>query len=225
MKKIITVAVTGALAASFVMSASAAETIKIGGIGPITGAAAIYGSSVMNGMACHTEGQKPVTLEGQVVRLADRIAFLNHDFEDAVSAGAMTEDMIPELVKSRLGTSKSQRITTLIRSIIDNYHDGVISMDEATEAAFREFSDFMYDKLYLYMEGKPKKEERKVYGIVESLYNYYHDDPGAMPAFFVETAFSEGVDRAVTDYISGMSDEFATRTFEDLFIPKSWPVS
>ena len=179
----------------------------------------------LNGMACHTEGQKPVTLEGQVVRLADRIAFLNHDFEDAVSAGAMTEDMLPGLVRSRLGTRKSQRITTLIRSVIDNYHDGVISMDEATEAAFREFSDFMYDKLYLYMEGKPKKEERKVYGIVESLYNYYHDDPGAMPAFFVETAFSEGVDRAVTDYISGMSDEFATRTFEDLFIPKSWPVS
>jgi len=178
----------------------------------------------LNGMACHTEGPKAVTLEGQVVRYADRIAFLNHDFEDALSAGAVTEDMLPELVKSRLGRGKSERITSLIRSLIDNFNDGILSMDEATDEAFMEFNDFMYDTIYLNMEGKPKAEEHKVFGIVESLFNYYHQNPGSMPSFYVEIAFNEGVDRAVTDYISGMSDEFATRAFEDLFIPKSWPV-
>ncbi|MBP0968676.1 MAG: HD domain-containing protein, partial [Oscillospiraceae bacterium] len=179
----------------------------------------------LNGMACHTEGPEAATLEGQVVRYADRIAFLNHDFEDSVSAGALTEEMLPALVKARLGKSKSERITTLIRSLVDNFSDGVLSMDEGTAEAFREFNDFMYETIYLNTEGEPKKEERKVYGIVESLYDYYRTNPGSMPAFYVETAFSEGADRAVTDYISGMSDEFATRTFEELFIPKSWPVS
>ena len=178
----------------------------------------------LNGMACHTEGTQAVTLEGQVVRYADRIAFLNHDFEDSVSAGALTEDMLPALVRSRLGTGKSQRITTLIRSLIDNYSDGVLAMDEATLEAFREFNDFMYEKVYMNFDGDPKKEEKKVFGIVESLFDYYRRNPGAMPSFYVETAFTEGVDRAVTDYISGMSDEVATRAFEDLFIPKSWPV-
>ena len=178
----------------------------------------------LNGMACHTEGTMPVTLEGQVVRYADRIAFLNHDFEDSVSAGAVTESMLPDIVHERLGDSKSKRITTLIRSIIDNYHDGILAMDDATEEAFMVFNDFMYDTIYLNTEGKPKEEEHKVYGIVESLYDYFHRNPDSMPAFYVETAFSEGVDRAVTDYISGMSDDYATGKFEDLFIPKSWPV-
>ena len=91
-------------------------------------------------------------------------------------------------------------------------------------SAFREFNDFMYETIYLNLDGKPKEEEKKVYGIVESLFDYYHNNPDAMPPFYVEIAFSEGVDRAVTDYISGMSDEFATRTYTDLFIPKSWPV-
>ena len=178
----------------------------------------------LNGMVCHTEGPKAATLEGQVVRFADRIAFLNHDFEDSVSAGAVTEDMLPARVRSHLGTGKSQRITTLITSLIENFHDGILAMDEATDAAFREFNDFMYETIYLNLDGKPKEEEKKVYGIVESLFDYYHNNPDAMPPFYVEIAFSEGVDRAVTDYISGMSDEFATRTYTDLFIPKSWPV-
>ncbi len=178
----------------------------------------------LNGMACHTEGPAASTLEGQVVRYADRIAFLNHDFEDAVSAGELTEEMLPDMVRSRLGKGKSERITTLIRSLIENFSDGALFMDEATEEAFRLFSDFMYERVYLNFDGAPKREESKVYGIVESLFDYYHRNPGAMPSFYVETAFSEGVDRAVTDYISGMSDEYATRAFEDLFIPKSWPM-
>ena len=178
----------------------------------------------LNGMACHTEGPLAFTLEGQVVRFADRIAFLNHDFEDAVSAGAVSESMLPDLVKSQLGTSKSQRITSLIRSLIDNYDDGVLAMDTATDEAFWDFNSFMYETVYLNTDGKPKAEEHKVFGIVESLFNYYRDHPNAMPDFYLQIAFTEGIDRAVTDYISGMSDEYATSCFENLFIPKSWPV-
>lgn len=178
----------------------------------------------LNGMACHTEGTQAFTLEGQVVRFADRIAFLNHDFEDAITAGAMKEEMLPDLVKSQLGTSKSQRITSLIRSLIDNFENGTLHMDVATNEAFWAFNDFMYENVYLNTDGKPKAEEHKVFGIVESLFNYYIEKPSAMPPFYVQIAFEEGTERAVTDYISGMSDEYATAMFEDLFIPKSWPV-
>ncbi len=178
----------------------------------------------LDGMQRHTNGPLPSTLEGQVVRVSDRIAFLNHDFEDSVSAGALTEEMLPEIVRNQLGTGKSERITSLINSVVDNFDGKVIAMDEATGAAFRVFNDFMYEEVYLNLEGKPKEEEHKVYGIVEALFNYFHDNPNAMPNFYLETAYTEGMDRAVTDYISGMSDEFATHCFEDLFIPKSWPV-
>ncbi len=178
----------------------------------------------LNGMACHTEGPLAITLEGQVVRYADRIAFLNHDFEDAITAGAVTEAMLPDLVKSQLGTSKSERITSLIRSLVDNFSDGVLAMDTATDEAFWDFNTFMYETVYLNTDGKPKAEEHKVFGIVEALFTYYHDHPNYLPDFYLQIAFTEGIDRAVTDYISGMSDEYATAMFENLFIPKSWPV-
>ncbi len=178
----------------------------------------------LNGFACHTEGPQAYTLEGKVVRYADRIAFLNHDFEDAVSAGAVTESDLPCLVKSQLGTSKSQRISSLISSLVDNFQDGELGFDIATKEAFWTFNDYMYEAVYLNTDGKPKAEEHKVFGIVEALYKYFHEKPDAMPDFYLQIAFEEGIDRAVTDYISGMSDEFATTTYEDLFIPKSWPV-
>jgi dGTPase len=97
-------------------------------------------------------------------------------------------------------------------------------MAVATNEAFWAFNDFMYEHVYLNTDGKPKAEEHKVFGIVESLFNYYIEKPSAMPPFYVQIAFEEGTERAVTDYISGMSDEYATAMFEDLFIPKSWPV-
>ena len=178
----------------------------------------------LDGMQRHTTGPLPSTLEGQVVRYSDRIAFLNHDFEDAVSAGAVTEEMLPDIVRNQLGTGKSRRITTLVNSLVDNFDGAHLVMDPAVDEAFRVFNEFMYTQVYLNLEAKPKAEEHKVYGIVESLFNYFHDNPDRMPTFYLETAYTEGIDRAVTDYISGMSDEFATRCFEDLFIPKSWPV-
>ena len=178
----------------------------------------------LDGMQRHSGGPLPSTLEGQVVRVSDRIAFLNHDFEDSVSAGALTEEMLPEIVRNQLGTGKSTRITSLINSVVANSDSRLIAMDEATDAAFRAFNDFMYEEVYLNLDGEPKVEEKKVFGIVEALFNYFHDNPNAMPNFYLETAYTEGIDRAVTDYISGMSDEFATRSFEELFIPKSWPV-
>ena len=178
----------------------------------------------LDGMARHTEGPMPTTLEGQAVRFADRIAFLNHDFEDALSAGAVSEAMLPEIVKNQLGRSKSERITALIRSLIVNFDGGVLAMDEATDAAYKTFNRFMYDTVYLNTDGKPKAEEHKVFGIVEGLFDYFHAHPDRLPDFYLQIAFTEGIDRAVTDYISGMSDEFATRCYEDLFIPKSWAV-
>lgn len=180
----------------------------------------------LDGMEHHTDGPLPVTLEGQVVRFADRIAFLNHDFEDSVSAGAVTEEMLPDLVKNQLGTGRSQRITSLITSLVENFDEDTLtlSLGEAAAEAFDVFNDFMYNEIYLNLDGSPKREEKKVYGIVEALFDYFHENPNAMPNFYLETAYMEGIDRAVADYISGMSDEFATRCYEDLFIPKSWAV-
>ena len=177
---------------------------------------------VRNGIVTHTTGAWARTPEGCVVRRADHIAFLNHDIEDAVAAGVLDARRIPAEATAVLGRTKSQRITTMIADIVAHSQNGQINFSPEVEAAYAILKDFMYSTVYVDKEAK--REEKKVDKLIEALYERLCADPSRMPNFYLQIAYNEGVDRAATDYISGMSDEFATRLFVEWFVPQKWQV-
>lgn len=177
---------------------------------------------VRNGIVTHTKGAWARTPEGCVVRRADHIAFLNHDIEDAVTAGVLDPAALPLEATRVLGNTKSQRITTMITDLVAHSGNGIIQFSPEVEAAYNTLKDFMYATVYV--DRDAKREEKKVDKMVAELYERLLAEPGLMPNFYMQIAYNEGLDRAVADYISGMSDEFATRLFEELFVPKKWHV-
>ena len=176
---------------------------------------------VRNGIVTHTKGTWAATPEGRIVRLADQIAFVNHDIEDAVRAGVLDAATLPKDCTAVLGQTKSARITTMINSILTHSEEDVRMGTEEYEA-FLALRDFMYATVYV--DKNAKREEQKVDKLIAELYEYYLTHVDQMSNFYVQLAYQEGRERAVTDYISGMSDEFAIRTFEELFVPQKWHV-
>ena len=176
---------------------------------------------VRNGIITHTKGTWAATPEGRIVRMADQIAFVNHDIEDAVRAGVLDPATLPKECTAVLGETKSQRITTMIHSIL-LHSDGDVAVGSEEEEAFLALKDFMYANVYT--DRTAKREEQKVEKVLTELYEYYLTHIDQMSNFYLQLAYQEGRDRAVTDYISGMSDEFAIRTFEDVFVPRKWHV-
>ncbi len=179
---------------------------------------------VRNGIGCHSysnpspEGRAK-TLEGRVVYFADKIAYLNHDLEDAVRAQVLGDSDIPWTIKYRLGRTKSQRITALIESVIRNSGED-ICMDSATSEAFKQFNAFMYEAVYL--NPVAKGEEGKAQAVIASLYKHFTAHPRELPDEYRTILEKSDEQRAVCDYISGMSDRYAVMTYEKLYIPKPW---
>ena len=176
---------------------------------------------VRMGILGHTGDYWPETLEGQAVRRSDQIAYVNHDIEDAVRAGVLDPATLPKECTAVLGQTKSARITTMINSILAN-SDGDVKVGAEENEAFLALRDFMYATVYV--DKNAKREEQKVDKLIAELYEYYLTHVDQMSNFYVQLAYQEGRERAVTDYISGMSDEFAIRTFEELFVPQKWHV-
>ena len=176
---------------------------------------------VRNGIVTHTKGTWAATPEGRIVRMADQIAFVNHDIEDAVRAGVLDPATLPRECTAVLGETKSQRITTMINSILRS-SEGDVQVGAEENEAFLALKDFMYRTVYV--DRSAKKEEQKVEKVLTELYEYYLTHIEQMSNFYLQLAYQEGRDRAVTDYISGMSDEFAIRTFEEIFVPQKWHV-
>ena len=176
---------------------------------------------VRNGIVTHTKGTWAATPEGRIVRMADQIAFVNHDIEDAVRAGVLDPATLPKECTAVLGETKSQRITAMINSILRS-SEGDVQVGAEENEAFLALKDFMYCTVYV--DRSAKKEEQKVEKVLTELYEYYLTHIEQMSNFYLQLAYQEGRDRAVTDYISGMSDEFAIRTFEDVFVPRKWHV-
>ena len=174
---------------------------------------------VINGIERHTNGEPAATLEGRIVRLADRIAYINHDIDDSIRAGVMSEDDIDLSIRKVLGFSKSERINTLVLSAIENSADDIRLAPEIGEA-MEELHKFMFAQVYTnpYCKG----EEGKADIMLKQLYHYFADNPDELPNAYEEICLREGADRAACDYISGMTDRFAVRKFEELFIPLSW---
>ncbi len=175
---------------------------------------------VRDGILRHTAGTEAVTMEGQVVRVADRVAYINHDIDDAERAGVLCHDAIPREIRAVLGGHKSARIDTLIRSIVSRSGPGVIAMEPAVAEAFDRLHAFMFETVY--RNPVAKSEETKVPGLVERLYSHYRSNIGLLPEELRRIAAQEGEDRAVCDYIAGMSDRFAIQVFESLAVPKAW---
>lgn len=159
------------------------------------------------------------------MRYADHIAFLNHDIEDAVAAGVLNPTALPRDAVQVLGDTKSRRITTMITDLVANSancKNGKMQFSPEVEEAYGVLKDFMYSTVYV--DKDAKREEKKVDKMIEALYERLCADPTLMPNFYMQVAYHQGMDRAVADYISGMSDEFATRLFEELFVPQKWQV-
>ena len=178
-------------------------------------------AEVRDGMLCHTGERLPGTLEGAVVRLSDRIAYVNHDTDDAVRAGIMREEDIPASVREVIGRSFGQRIDTVIRDVIAS-SDSEIRMSLPVAWAMDEFRSFMFDAVY--RNPRAKSEESKVSGILEALYGHYSKNMDALPPDYRTVAEEEGLERAACDYIAGMTDQYAVHQYTTLFIPGGWSV-
>lgn len=176
-------------------------------------------AEVLDGIACHTGGQEAFTLEGRIIRLADKIAYINHDIEDAENGGVLSEEDIPKALRDFLGTTKSRRINTMVLSVIRNSVE-TIQMDAATAQAFDEIHKFLYREVYL--NPVAKAEESKVDGIIDGLYAWFLKNPDKLPSEYKQIAALDGLETAVQDYIAGMTDPYATQTYTEIYIPKSW---
>ncbi|MCL2514027.1 MAG: deoxyguanosinetriphosphate triphosphohydrolase [Oscillospiraceae bacterium] len=175
---------------------------------------------VRDGIFCHTSATKPAeTLEGRVVSLSDRVAYVNHDIDDAIRAGVMSVGDIPKNIRGVLGKTKSESINTLVISAINESGDDIRLGAEAAEA-FEELHSLMFKTVYI--DPVCKGEEGKAVELVKSLYRYYSENTEGMPELYRKIAGKEGRERAAADYISGMSDRFATGTYERLFVPSFW---
>ncbi len=176
---------------------------------------------VLDGILHHTTGEQAHTLEGRIVRMADRVAYINHDIDDAVRAGVISESDIPKEIADRLGYTKSERINTLVASIVKNSGDD-IKMDDDTAVYYDMLHNFLFDSVY--KNPVAKSEETKVLGIVEGLFKYYLKQPEKMPKEYLNIAETDGEIRAVTDYIAGMTDHYAITVYSDIYIPKAWSI-
>ena len=178
---------------------------------------------VRNGILCHTGQEQPSTPEGSVIRIADRIAYINHDVDDAIRAGILRETDIPSEITCAFGTKHGERINTLILDLLsESEKSGGISFSPQTEFVFNSFYHFMWDNVYRNM--KAKSEERKVRGILKGIFDYFCDTPDELPGDYRAIAVKDGLKRAVSDYVSGMTDKYAIHTYEKLYIPAAWQV-
>lgn len=176
---------------------------------------------VLDGIDRHTCGDWSKSLEGRVVRMADRIAYINHDIDDAIRAGVISESDLPKEITAHLGGGKSERINTLVKSIVSNSGSEIV-MDEKTEKYYNRLHSFLFEAVY--KNPVAKSEETKVLGIVEGLFKYYIKNTGKMSAEYLTICENEGCERAVADYIAGMTDHYAITVYSDIYIPKAWKI-
>lgn len=177
---------------------------------------------VLNGFERHTAGEQPPTPEGRVVRLSDRIAYINHDIDDACRAGVLKETDIPVSVRDTLGDRHSRRINTLITDVYKTSvgHEDVIALSPPVQKAFDEIHAFLFE--HVYNNPAVKGEEFKVHHILRCLYSYFNEHPEKLHADFQTIAREDGVPTAVCDFIAGMTDYYALETYHSIFVPSAW---
>ena len=176
---------------------------------------------VLDGVLCHTGPKQADTPEGQIVRYADRIAYINHDIDDAIRAGVLSADQIPAELQRQLGRGNSRRIGTLVSGAVEYGREtGQVGLPPLLEETMDSLRAFMFEAVY--KNPVAKGEEGKGIEVLQALYRYFEEHPETMPNEFLQIAFEDDVPTAVCDYIAGMTDRYAITKYQDIFIPKAW---
>lgn len=178
---------------------------------------------VRDGILHHSGKTPPATLEGKCVARADRIAYINHDIDDAIRAGVLKEFELPGEILRILGETHGQRINTLILDVVkESQGKDDLHMSEPVQNAFDNLREFMFEKVYF--DAWRKKEEEKCDYVMKMLFDYFMQHPGEMPLEYVQIAYRDGTERAVMDYLACMTDRYALRMFHQLFSPSAFPI-
>lgn len=178
---------------------------------------------VRDGILCHTGDKMPQTPEGKIVRFADKIAYINHDIDDAVRGGVISEGDIPKEFADVLGKDHSQRIDTMIKGIISaSMEKPDIIMEEDILNAMMGLRKFMFENVYL--NPYAKAEEEKSYGLIKALYELFIENPDFISEGIRKISCSEDIKIIVRDHIAGMTDRYAISLYNRYFVPKSWNV-
>jgi dGTPase len=177
---------------------------------------------VKDGILNHTGPDMPATLEGQIVKIADRVAYLNHDIDDALRAGVLKDAQLPDFVFQVFGASKGQRIHRMVMDMVETTGSDMayVRMSDTIHEHFLALRAFMFKTVYT--ESSAKREEGKAQGIVEQLFRYYVAHPEALATELGRVFPPEDVEQAAVDYIAGMTDRYAIQLYERLFLPKPW---
>ena len=179
-------------------------------------------AEVRDGIVCHTGSARAATPEGRIIHYADRIAYINHDIDDAIRGGLMCREDIPQALRSALGETHGTRIDTLVTSMIDyGTREQEIGMDAAIHEAMLELRAFMF--AHVYTGTAAQAEEQRARNMLKSLYRYFMEHIDELPADYhrlMEQGDSPA--RVVCDYIACMTDRYSIATYKRLFIPKSW---
>lgn len=179
---------------------------------------------VRDGILNHTGPMKPATLEGQIVKIADRIAYLNHDIDDALRGGILKTEDFPDDVIDNLGGSHRERINTMVIDMIKTSWDKPeITMSEPVWQSMNNLRDFLFEKVYIGSEAKA--EEIKAKNLVKAIYNYFLEHPNEIPKEFRDKLSREGAPRVILDYVAGMTDRYAITRYQQLFVPGAWSAS
>ncbi len=174
------------------------------------------------GILNHTNGSPEDSREATLVRFADRIAYINHDLDDALRAGLLTLEDVPSEIRGALGDSNSQRINAIISDLIQNSRGDKIAMSPQMWDIYELFHNFMYERVYY--NPVAKSEESKVKGIIGGIYEYYVNHSDKLPDDYKFIAERDGLERSVCDYVAGMTDKYALEVYSNIFIPMAWTV-
>lgn len=178
---------------------------------------------VLDGIRNHSGENQAETEEGKIIKYADRIAYINHDIDDAIRAEVIKLEDIPKKLLDILGYSHSKRIDTLIKDLIYNsLKTGKLGMSEEIESAMMELRSFMFENVYL--NPIVKSENGKIENIINSLYEYYYDDINRIPRHHLDIYLDrdDSKDDIITDYIAGMTDTYVIKEWKEIFVPKKW---
>lgn len=176
---------------------------------------------VRDGILNHPKNGTPATLEGMCVSIADRVAYINHDLDDAVRAGLLTENDVPQHIRNVLGTGSRERINRAIYSVFETSNGkNYVKMGSEIEEASEEFRTFMFQNVYY--SGTAKGEEEKAERMLTEMYFYYIKNTDKLPQTYTKLLNSYSPEQVVCDYLSSMTDRYAVYMFNKIFVPKGW---
>lgn len=178
---------------------------------------------VRDGILNHSGEGHPATLEGVVVHISDRIAYINHDIDDAIRAKVLKQEDLPQETLEVLGETHSMRINTMIQDVVNNSKGkNHVDMSKKIDQATNKLRDFLFEKIYI--DSIAKKEEKKAQNVLKALYNHFSNHIEELPKEFKSKLEKEDPERIICDYIAGMTDRYAIHKFNEIFVPDSWKV-